>query len=174
MRKRLGQMNYSMSLFLIYFGTRRKYPNLLHHNIIFGPRYRELLKDIFSRGRLADDFSLYLHAPSRSDADLAPEGCETFYVLSPVPHWARRDWHTEGPLCRAHSRLAERHSCRFAPADRRQNFHAAISKSTNAHGLAFSRTAPFQRVFPRPIAIEICAGLLCRRKYTSRRRYTGW
>lgn len=99
MRKRLGQMNYSMSLFLIYFGTRRKYPNLLHHNIIFGPRYRELLKDIFSRGRLADDFSLYLHAPSRSDADLAPEGCETFYVLSPVPHLGKLavDWHTEGP-----------------------------------------------------------------------------
>ena len=67
MRKCLAKMNYSMSLFLIYFGTRRKYPNLLHHNIIFGPRYRELLQDIFSRGRLAEDFSLYLHAPSQSD-----------------------------------------------------------------------------------------------------------
>ena len=63
-RNRLQRMAYSMSLFLIYFGTRRQYPNLLHHNIIFGPRYRELLKDIFSRGRLADDFSLYLHAPN--------------------------------------------------------------------------------------------------------------
>lgn len=60
MRKRLAGMSYSMSLFLIYFGTRRQYPNLQHHNIIFGPRYRELLKDIFGRGQLADDFSLYL------------------------------------------------------------------------------------------------------------------
>jgi phytoene desaturase len=78
MRKRLAKMNYSMSLFLIYFGTRRRYPNLLHHNIMFGPRYRELLQDIFSRGRLAEDFSLYLHAPSQSDPNLAPPGCETF------------------------------------------------------------------------------------------------
>jgi len=78
---------------------RRRYPHLLHHNIIFGPRYRELLRDIFSRGRLADDFSLYLHAPSRSDPDLAPEGCETFYVLSPVPHLGKLalDWKVEGP-----------------------------------------------------------------------------
>jgi phytoene desaturase len=99
MRKRLAKMNYSMSLFLIYFGTRRKYPNLLHHNIIFGLRYRELLQDIFSRGRLAEDFSLYLHAPSQSDPDLAPPGCETFYVLSPVPHLGKLDldWSVEGP-----------------------------------------------------------------------------
>ena len=85
-RKRLADMNYSMSLFLIYFGTKKQYPNLAHHNVIFGPRYRELLKDIFDHGRLADDFSLYLHAPSRSDPAMAPPGCEAFYVLSPVPH----------------------------------------------------------------------------------------
>lgn len=99
MARRLGRMNYSMSLFLIYFGTRRQYANLLHHNIIFGPRYRELLGDIFSRGRLADDFSLYLHAPSQSDPELAPPGCETFYVLSPVPHLGKLDidWQVEGP-----------------------------------------------------------------------------
>ena len=99
MRKRLAKMNYSMSLFLIYFGTRRKYPNLLHHNIIFGLRYRELLQDIFSRGRLAEDFSLYLHAPSQSDPNLAPPGCETFYVLCPVPHLGKLnlDWSVEGP-----------------------------------------------------------------------------
>ena len=99
MRQRLANMSYSMSLFLIYFGTRRTYPNLLHHNIIFGPRYRELLQDIFSRGRLADDFSLYLHAPSQSDPNLAPPDCETFYVLSPVPHLGKLniDWRREGP-----------------------------------------------------------------------------
>lgn len=99
MRKRLSRSAYSMSLFLIYFGTRSRYPNLLHHNIIFGPRYRELLADIFTRGRLADDFSLYLHAPTRSDATLAPPGCEAFYVLSPVPHLGKLaiDWQSEGP-----------------------------------------------------------------------------
>lgn len=98
-RNRLHRMAYSMSLFLIYFGTRRQYPNLLHHNILFGPRYRELLKDIFSRGRLADDFSLYLHAPTRTDSSLAPPGCDGFYVLSPVPHLGKLtiDWENEGP-----------------------------------------------------------------------------
>jgi phytoene desaturase len=97
-RKRLAGKSYSMSLFLIYFGTRRRYPNLQHHNIIFGPRYRGLLKDIFRRGRLADDFSLYLHAPTRSDASLAPPDCESFYVLSPVPHLGKLavDWDLEG------------------------------------------------------------------------------
>jgi phytoene desaturase len=99
MRRRLKRMTYSMSLFLIYFGTRRQYPNLLHHNIIFGPRYKELLHDIFSRGRLAEDFSLYLHAPTRSDPGLAPAGCDGFYVLSPVPHLGKLtiDWQIHGP-----------------------------------------------------------------------------
>lgn len=98
-RKRLMRMSYSMSLFLIYFGTRKSYPNLLHHNILFGPRYRKLLEDIFQTGRLADDFSLYLHAPTRSDPSLAPAGCEAFYVLSPVPHLGKLsiDWDVEGP-----------------------------------------------------------------------------
>ena len=88
-----------MSLFLIYFGTKRKYPNLQHHNVIFGPRYRELLGDIFERGRLADDFSLYLHAPTHSDPSLAPPDCDAFYVLSPVPHLGKLaiDWQVEGP-----------------------------------------------------------------------------
>jgi phytoene desaturase len=99
MRRRLSRSAYSMSLFLIYFGTRCHYPNLLHHNIIFGPRYRELLSDIFARGRLAEDFSLYLHAPTRSDPSLAPPGCEAFYVLSPVPHMGKLalDWRSAGP-----------------------------------------------------------------------------
>ena len=99
MRRRLGRKKYSMSLFLIYFGTQRQYPNLQHHNVVFGPRYRELLGDVFERGRLADDFSLYLHAPTRSDPSLAPSGCEAFYVLSPVPHLGKLalDWQVEGP-----------------------------------------------------------------------------
>jgi phytoene desaturase len=83
---RLDGMRYSMGLFLIYFGTDRTYPDLAHHTIVLTERYRELLEDIFQKKILADDFSLYLHAPTRTDPSLAPPGCECFYVLSPVPH----------------------------------------------------------------------------------------
>jgi phytoene desaturase len=97
--RRLRGMRHSMSLFLVYFGTRGTYPALAHHDVIFGPRYRGLLEDIFETGTLAEDFSLYLHAPTRTDPALAPEGCECFYVLSPVPHLGkgRIDWEREGP-----------------------------------------------------------------------------
>ena len=84
----------SMSLFVIYFGARKTFPDLAHHTILLGPRYKGLLTDIFDRRVLADDFSLYLHAPTRTDPSLAPDGAEAFYVLSPVPnnrsgiHWA--------------------------------------------------------------------------------------
>ncbi len=84
--KRLDKMRYSMSLFLIYFGTDRTYPDLAHHTIVLTERYKELLEDIFKKKILADDFSLYLHAPTRTDPSLAPPGCECFYVLSPVPN----------------------------------------------------------------------------------------
>lgn len=91
--RRVERMRYAMSLFVIYFGTDRTYPNLPHHSIILGPRYHELLGDIFDRRIVADDFSLYLHAPTRTDPSLAPPGCETFYVLSPVPNLAGgQDW----------------------------------------------------------------------------------
>jgi phytoene desaturase len=83
---RLRRMRYSMSLFLIYFGTNRTYPELAHHTIWLGPRYKGLLDDIFHHRTLAEDFSLYLHAPTRTDPSLAPPGHECFYVLSPVPH----------------------------------------------------------------------------------------
>lgn len=96
----LKDKHFSMSLFVIYFGTKKKYPELAHHNILFGPRYKELLSDIFSKGILPDDFSLYLHAPSISDPDLAPPGHECFYVLSPVAHLGKldMDWDKEGPV----------------------------------------------------------------------------
>ena len=82
-----------MSLFVWYFGTRRKYPDVPHHTILLGPRYKELLADIFDRKMLADDFSLYLHRPTATDPSLAPEGCDAFYVLSPVPHLqSGTDW----------------------------------------------------------------------------------
>jgi len=87
-----------MSLFVSYFGTKRQYPDLAHHTILLGPRYRELLDDIFDRKVLAPDFSLYLHAPTRTDPSLAPPGCENFYVLSPVPHLeSGDDWSKRGP-----------------------------------------------------------------------------
>jgi phytoene desaturase len=85
-----------MSLFVWYFGTRRCYPQVPHHSILVGPRYRGLLQDIFEDKVLAEDFSLYLHRPTATDPSLAPPGCDAFYVLSPVPHlgsavdWARR------------------------------------------------------------------------------------
>ena len=91
--RRVERMRYAMSLFVIYFGTDRTYPDLPHHSIILGPRYHELLGDIFDRRIVAEDFSLYLHAPTRTDPSLAPPGCETFYVLSPVPNLAGgQDW----------------------------------------------------------------------------------
>ena len=86
----------SMSLFVAYFGTKKTYPELAHHTIVLGPRYQGLLKDIFDRKVLSDDFSLYLHAPTRSDPSVAPEGHECFYVLSPVPNLKGKvDWEKE-------------------------------------------------------------------------------
>ncbi len=86
---------YSMSLFVIYFGTKRRYTDskLAHHNIILGDRYEGLLDDIFHKKKLSKDFSLYLHMPTLTDPSTAPEGHEGFYVLSPVPHMdAGIDW----------------------------------------------------------------------------------
>ncbi|MEE4301166.1 MAG: phytoene desaturase family protein, partial [Pseudomonadales bacterium] len=83
----------SMSLFVWYFGTNRRYEDVPHHMILLGPRYEGLLRDIFREKSLAKDFSLYLHRPTATDPSLAPEGCDAFYVLSPVPHLeADVDW----------------------------------------------------------------------------------
>ncbi|MEL6546275.1 MAG: phytoene desaturase family protein, partial [Myxococcota bacterium] len=84
--KKIDRARYSMSLFVWYFGTDRKYDDVAHHTILLGPRYKGLLDDIFERKVLADDFSLYLHRPTTTDPSMAPEGCDAFYVLSPVPH----------------------------------------------------------------------------------------
>jgi phytoene desaturase len=94
--RKIARYRYSMSLFVIYFGTNRTYDDVAHHEILMGPRYRELLEDIFERKILADDFSLYLHRPTATDPSLAPPGHDCWYVLSPVPHlgggidWAAR------------------------------------------------------------------------------------
>ena len=93
---RLARARYSMSLFVWYFGTDRRYEDVAHHSILLGPRYKELLGDIFERRLLAPDFSLYLHRPTSTDPTLAPAGCDAFYVLSPVPHLdANVDWSTQ-------------------------------------------------------------------------------
>ena len=84
--RRIDRARYSMSLFVWYFGTRRRYEDVAHHTILLGPRYRGLLEDIFEHKVLAQDFSLYLHRPTATDPSLAPPGCDAFYVLSPVPH----------------------------------------------------------------------------------------
>ena len=95
--RRLEGMRYSMSLFVAYFGTRKQYPEVAHHTIILGERYEELLDDIFNKKLLVDDFSLYLHRPSATDSRMAPEGCDCFYVLAPVPHLeSGTDWSVEG------------------------------------------------------------------------------
>ncbi len=102
MTKSLEKKRHSMSLFVVYFGLKKKHPELKHHMVLFGPRYRELVTEIFGTAKLADDFSLYLHAPSVTDDSLAPEGSSAYYVLSPVPHLgtADIDWEVEGPKYR--------------------------------------------------------------------------
>jgi phytoene desaturase len=91
--RKLDRSRSSMGLFLWYFGTGRQYPEVAHHTILLGPRYRGLLHDIFQRKVLAEDFSLYLHRPTATDPSLAPPGCDAFYVLSPVPNLdGATDW----------------------------------------------------------------------------------
>jgi phytoene desaturase len=93
--RRIAKARYSMSLFVWYFGTRRRFEGVPHHQMVLGPRYEGLLDDIFHRHVLAEDFSTYLHRPTATDPELAPPGHDTFYVLAPVPHldsgtdWAR-------------------------------------------------------------------------------------
>ena len=87
--RRLNRTRWSMSLFVWYFGTkgtRDKWADVGHHTILNGPRYRGLVQDIFMKGKLSDDMSLYVHRPSVTDPTCAPEGDDTFYALSPVPH----------------------------------------------------------------------------------------
>ena len=89
--KKLEKMDWSMSLFVLYFGTDIAYDDVAHHTILFGPRYKGLLDEIFKGNGLPEDFSLYLHVPTVTDKSLAPEGCSSAYVLAPVPHLGRAD-----------------------------------------------------------------------------------
>ena len=91
--RKVRKMDYSMSCFLMYIGVKKQYPQLKHHTLILSERYKELVKDIFDRKILPDDFSIYLHVPTRTDASMAPEGSESMYVLIPVPNLSgNADW----------------------------------------------------------------------------------
>jgi len=98
--RKLARKRWSPSLFVVHFGIEGTWPGIPHHMILFGPRYRELLTDIFDHGVLAEDFSLYLHHPTVTDPDMAPPGHSTFYALTPVPHMGKLpvDWDQVGPI----------------------------------------------------------------------------
>ncbi|MFT6154206.1 MAG: phytoene desaturase [Bermanella sp.] len=92
---------YSMGLYVLYFGTKKLYPDVAHHSIWMGPRFKELLSEIFDDKKMSEDFSLYLHRPTATDKSFAPEGCESFYVLCPVPNLQGNvDWSTQAEVLR--------------------------------------------------------------------------
>jgi len=99
LRSKHGRL--SMGLYVLFFGANRTWPQVAHHTVWFGERYKSLLRDIFHRKVLAEDFSLYVHRPTATDPSFAPEGCDSFYVLCPVPNLAGgQDWSVEGPKLR--------------------------------------------------------------------------
>ncbi len=104
--KRIENGKHSMSLFVWYFGTNRQYKEVPHHTMVLGPRYEGLLTDIFKNHKLTEDFSLYLHRPTATDPSVAPEGCDNFYVLAPVPHldsgtnWAEKADAYKDAICK--------------------------------------------------------------------------
>ncbi|MFW3615860.1 phytoene desaturase [Billgrantia antri] len=142
--RRLAGKRFSMSLFVIYFGLDMPPPpGLAHHTVCFGPRYRELIDEIFHAETLADDFSLYLHAPCVTDPSLAPPGGSAQYVLAPVPHLGNApiDWAREGPRYRDRilDYLEQHHipglrehlvTCRhFTPEDFRDELNAHLGSA---------------------------------------------
>lgn len=146
MGEALTKKRFSPSLFVVHFGLKGNFPNIPHHMILFGPRYKGLLSDIYDHGVLASDFSLYLHHPTASDPGLAPEGCSTFYALAPVPHQGKLpvDWDEIAPAYA--DRILDEVSKRLKIPDLRERlvtrFHYTPADFTNdlhAHmGSAFS------------------------------------
>ena len=141
----LERKKYSPSLFVVHFGIKGTWPGIPHHMILFGPRYKGLLEDIYDHGVLSEDFSLYLHHPTVTDPSLAPEGHSTFYALAPVPHMGKFpvDWDEIAPILEKrildeigrrlipdiHERIVTKFS--YAPKD--------FAEDLNAHlGSAFS------------------------------------
>jgi len=143
--EKLANKSFSPSLFLIHFGIRGRWPGIPHHMILFGPRYRGLLSDIYDHGVLAQDFSLYLHHPTATDPGMAPEGCSTFYALAPVPHMGKLpiDWAEVGPIYA--DRILDHLEARLIPGLRERlvtSFHYTpvdFGRDLKAHlGSAFS------------------------------------
>jgi phytoene desaturase len=90
-----------MGLYVLYFGAKKTWPEVAHHTVWFGERYKSLLRDIFTNKKLTEDFSLYVHRPTATDKSFAPAGCDSFYVLCPVPNLSGgQDWSVEGPKLR--------------------------------------------------------------------------
>ena len=144
-RARLERKTYSPSLFVAHFGVKGTFPGIPHHMILFGPRYKGLLDDIYNHGVLPEDFSLYLHHPTVTDPTMAPEGHSTFYALAPVPHLGKFpvDWGEIGPILE--KRILDEVGRRLIPDIHERivtKFHYAPSDfaaDLNAHlGSAFS------------------------------------
>jgi phytoene desaturase len=146
MGRKMARKRFSPSLFVVHFGVRGTFPDIPHHMILFGPRYKGLLDDIYKNGVLAEDFSLYLHHPTATDPSMAPEGCSTFYALAPVPHMGKAeiDWEAEGP--KFADRILDEVAKRLGVPDLKERivtrFHYAppdFATDLNAHlGSAFS------------------------------------
>lgn len=143
--KRLRRKRFSPSLFVLHFSTDRAWPDVPHHSILFGPRYRGLLDDIYRGHELPVDPSLYIHHPTATDDSMAPAGQSTFYALAPVPHLgqAEVDWSQEGE--RYADRILDIIEERLLPGVRphiKQRFHftpADFEQQLNSHlGSAFS------------------------------------
>lgn len=145
--KKISKVAHSMSLFVWYFGTDKRYDDVDHHTIILGPRYKELLTDIFDRKVLAEDFSMYLYRPTATDPSMAPEGCDSFYVLSPVPHLeADVDWSNERERYR--KKLEARLEETVLPG---LSSHIATSKVMTPDDFESRLNAPFGAAFgPEP------------------------
>lgn len=100
--RRIARARHSMGLLVWYFGTTSRFDAVGHHTILLGPRYNGLIEDVFERKRLTEDFSIYLHRPSASDPSVAPDGCDAFYALTPVPNLQGNvDWTVEAERRRA-------------------------------------------------------------------------
>ena len=143
--RRLARKAFSPSLFLVHFGVKGTWPGIPHHMILFGPRYDGLLTDIYRRGVLPADFSLYLHHPTVTDPSLAPDGCSTFYALAPVPHLGKAPLDWEQLQQSYADRILDEVERRLMPGLRERivtRFHytpADFAHDLNAHlGSAFS------------------------------------
>lgn len=143
--RKLAGKRFSPSVFVVHFGVKGTWPGIPHHMVLFGPRYRGLLEDIYDRGVLPEDFAIYLHHPTVTDPSMAPEGMSSFYALVPVPHLGKLpiDWEAMGPVLE--KRILQEIERRLIPELRERvvtSFHYAPSDyaaDLNAHlGSAFS------------------------------------